>query len=75
MKIVAAPVTKVGILAYMAPEIIQGRAQTKLVDVWSLGCTVVEMLCKEPPESGINYMAEYELPNGTSEDYTQFLNL
>ena len=75
MKKVAAPVTKVGTLAYMAPEIIQGRAQTKLVDVWSLGCTVVEMLCKEPPESGVHYIAEYELPKGTSEDCKQFLKL
>ncbi|KAH7279769.1 hypothetical protein KP509_37G035700 [Ceratopteris richardii] len=34
---------------WMAPEVVRGDAQTCESDIWSLGCTVVEMLQGRPP--------------------------
>lgn len=34
---------------WMAPEIIKGNGATTLSDIWSLGCTTIELLTGKPP--------------------------
>ena len=36
---------------YLAPEIIQGEGHTQLVDYWTFGCLIYEMLVGKPPFS------------------------
>eukprot|EP00817_Percolomonadidae_sp_ATCC50343_P002280 CAMPEP_0117421072 /NCGR_PEP_ID=MMETSP0758-20121206/2258_1 /TAXON_ID=63605 /ORGANISM="Percolomonas cosmopolitus, Strain AE-1 (ATCC 50343)" /LENGTH=861 /DNA_ID=CAMNT_0005203019 /DNA_START=396 /DNA_END=2981 /DNA_ORIENTATION=- len=39
----------VGSSYWMAPEVIQERPATTKVDIWSVGCTVIEILTGRPP--------------------------
>jgi serine/threonine protein kinase len=39
----------VGTPNWMAPEIIQLSAATPVADIWSVGCTVIELLSGKPP--------------------------
>nr|XP_039250958.1 mitogen-activated protein kinase kinase kinase 3-like [Styela clava] len=40
---------QVGTIAWMSPEVSEGRDSGKRSDVWSMGCTVYEMLKGKPP--------------------------
>ena len=39
----------VGTLAYMAPEVAEGRSSLLSADIWSLGCLLMELCTKRPP--------------------------
>eukprot|EP01064_Diplonema_japonicum_P004155 TRINITY_DN12726_c0_g1_i2.p1 TRINITY_DN12726_c0_g1~~TRINITY_DN12726_c0_g1_i2.p1 ORF type:complete len:515 (+),score=34.70 TRINITY_DN12726_c0_g1_i2:63-1607(+) len=44
------PTNFIGSALWMAPEVLVGGRHTKCADMWSLGCTVFEMLTGSPPE-------------------------
>ncbi|KAL5005591.1 hypothetical protein ScPMuIL_016749 [Solemya velum] len=78
--------TVVGTPYWMAPEIINGDGYGRKADVWSVGCTVVEMLTTKPPWAQYESMAaifkiateeqmSYELPTYISSVARDFLRL
>lgn len=78
--------TVTGTPYWMAPEVINGENYGRKADIWSLGCTVVEMLTKRPPWAEFETMAaiykiatedhpKYELPKNTSEQTRHFLSM
>ncbi|GMI26982.1 hypothetical protein TeGR_g7905, partial [Tetraparma gracilis] len=74
--------TVVGSPYWMAPEIIELQGPTAACDIWSLGCTVIELLTGKPPYMELDPMAALfrivqdehpPLPQGISEALTDFL--
>ncbi|CAN0572764.1 unnamed protein product [Ectocarpus sp. 12 AP-2014] len=73
---------KVGTPYWMAPEIIEMTGTTTACDVWSVGCTIIELLEGKPPYFDLPQMtALYKivqddhppLPDGTSQALRDFL--
>ncbi|XP_041467063.1 mitogen-activated protein kinase kinase kinase 2-like isoform X2 [Lytechinus variegatus] len=77
--------TVTGTPYWMSPEIINGEGYGRRADVWSIGCTVVEMLTTKPPWADYEAMAaifkiatqptDPVLPQSVSNDARNFLNL
>ena len=70
---------------WMAPEVIQEEKKiTSACDIWSLGCTVIELLTEKPPYYDLNRWAALikianeknpPIPENLSDDLNDFLSL
>ncbi|PIA17779.1 kinase-like protein, partial [Coemansia reversa NRRL 1564] len=67
---------------WMAPEIIQLEGACTASDIWSLGCTIIELLTGKPPYADLMQMAALyhivedkhpPIPEGISEELKEFL--
>ena len=70
----------------MSPEVMAGHKYGRKIDIWSLGCSIIEMLTCKPPWSDIefghlcikilsNELPEYELPEDLSDLAKEFIKL
>ncbi|XP_009859795.3 mitogen-activated protein kinase kinase kinase 2-like [Ciona intestinalis] len=77
--------TVVGTPYWMSPEVIEGRGYGRRADIWSLACTVVEMLTTRPPWYEFEAMAALfkivtqttspQLPPNVSQEAKDFLGV
>jgi len=75
--------TFIGSPYWMAPEIVQNKKYDGKVDIWSLGCTCIEMATQHPPhytlpgDKAIYKIMTSEppkLPPGFSKEFNEFVN-
>jgi mitogen-activated protein kinase kinase kinase len=74
-----------GTLYWMAPEMLRGESYGRKVDIWSLGCVIVEMATATHPWKDIQHYDELfaaanncyspEIPNHLSDTCKDFLRL
>ncbi|CAF4691288.1 unnamed protein product [Rotaria sp. Silwood1] len=75
----------IGTAHWTAPEIIRGSIFGRKADIWSLGCTIVEMLTTGPPWQNLQPIAaifhiatcekpEYKLPENVSHLAREFID-
>lgn len=55
---------------WMAPEVIDGKGYGRRSDIWSVGCTAVEMMQTVPPNHDCEPMAALFKIGSPSEDFT-----
>lgn len=53
--------SKIGTVYYMSPEQIRGHDVTNRSDIYSIGCTIYEMITGQPP---FDFTSEYEVMDG-----------
>ena len=78
--------TFIGTPHFMSPEILKGQKYGRGVDIWALGCTIVEMFTCKPPWHDLkvyelcskresNTLPSYTLPSNISAQARDFLKL
>ncbi|ESN95585.1 hypothetical protein HELRODRAFT_102572 [Helobdella robusta] len=77
--------TQTGTIYYMSPELLDGNGYGRKTDIWSLGCSVVEMLTGHPPWHQLENFAAifkivtsdepgYSLPDSVSKQARDFVS-
>ena len=60
---------------WMAPEVIDGKGYGRRSDIWSVGCTVVEMMKTVPPNHDAEPMAALFKIGSPSHDFCTHIPL